>query len=110
MKPRMRQCHSHMLKSRLIRRSGRRCEGCAYQHRSGHPHQLAGQNGAFELDHKVPLARCGSNKYANLQVLCLPCHDGKTNNGNLTDKEWRRLGRPQDWTRKCAILHGRAKG
>ena len=73
-----------------------------------------GKMGAFELDHKVPLARGGSNAVANLQVLCLPCHDGKTNaNGqtglrpNMTDAEWRRIGKPQDWTRKRELVGGR---
>ena len=67
--------------------------------------------GAVELDHRVPLKRKGTNDMSNLQVLCLPCHDGKTNeNGesgpirNMNDSEWREAGKPQDWGRKKRLL------
>ena len=108
---------SHTVKANLIRRSGKRCEGCGYQFpKNLHPHQLARQNGAFELDHKVPLARGGTNDYRNLQVLCLPCHDGKTNEDgrsgpvrNMTDAEWRRASRPQYWRRKRSLARPRPR-
>ena len=42
-------------------------QGCGYRFpKNLHPRQLARQAGAFELDHKVPLALGGSNRYYNL--------------------------------------------
>ena len=47
---------THRLKARLIRASGKRCQGCGYQFpKRLQEHQLARERGAFELDHKVPL-------------------------------------------------------
>ena len=106
---------SHILKAGLIRRAKNQCQGCGYKFSSYlHPHQLARQSGAFELDHKVPISRGGSNQASNLQVLCLPCHDGKSD-GNFTDAEWRAKGKPQDWTRKRNLIrnkeiHNRERG
>ena len=91
---------SHVIKAKLIRLAKNQCQGCGYRFPSNlHPHQLARESGAFELDHKVPIKRGGSNRENNLQVLCLPCHDGKSK-GNLTDAEWRSKGKSQDWSRK----------
>ena len=105
---------SHQIKARLIRQSGRRCGGCGFQFK-GHPQALARDQGAMELDHKVPLERNGTNRTENLQVLCLPCHDGKTNPDgicgparNMTDAEWRAAGKPQDWTRKRRLITSRS--
>ena len=103
---------THRLKARLIRASGKRCQGCGYQFpKRLHEHQLARERGAFELDHKVPLKRGGSNHESNFWVLCLPCHDGKTNdagsNGNphnMTKIEWHAAGSPQDWRRKNGLM------
>lgn len=33
---------------------------------------------AFHLDHKVPLHKGGEDVESNCQVLCVPCHDAKT--------------------------------
>jgi 5-methylcytosine-specific restriction endonuclease McrA len=33
---------------------------------------------AFHLDHKVPLHKGGEDEDHNCQVLCIPCHDQKT--------------------------------
>ena len=94
---------THLIKARLIRRAKNQCQGCGYQFPLYlHPHQLARVSGAFELDHKIPLCLGGDNSESNFQVLCLPCHDGKSK-GNLTDVEWRTKGKPKDWTRKCEI-------
>ena len=99
---------SHVIKARLIRQAKNQCQGCDYQFPFNlHPHQLARQSGVFELDHKVPISRGGSNQESNLQVLCLPCHDGKSDS-NLTDAEWRAKGKPKDWTRKRGL--NRSKG
>lgn len=32
----------------------------------------------FDLDHKCPLSRGGTNEVKNLQLLCVPCHRKKT--------------------------------
>ena len=64
---------THRIKARLIRSAGKRCEGCGHPFQKNvHEHQLARDSGAFELDHKVPVSRGGSNSEPNLQVLCLP--------------------------------------
>ena len=93
---------THMTKARLIKQSGKRCEGCGWQAWGNvHEHALARQEGTFELDHKVPLARGGTNDFSNLRVLCLPCHDGKTaGSRNMTADEWISAGRPKNWSRK----------
>ena len=57
----------------------------------------------FELDHKVPPIRGGSNQLVNLRVLCLPCHDGKSTS-NLTDAEWRAKGRPRIGAESAGFL------
>ena len=105
---------THKIKAYLIKQASLRCEGCGYQFK-GHPQRLARENGQVELDHKVPLQRGGRNEWTNYQVLCLPCHDGKTNDHgrcgpvmNMTDREWRQAGRPQDWQRKKSIMRSRS--
>ena len=94
---------SRRIKVRLIRQAKNQCQGCGYQFpKSLNPHQLGRESGAFELDHKVPFKWSRNNSESNLQILCLPCHDGKSKD-NLTDAEWRARGKPQDWTRKREI-------
>lgn len=41
----------------------------------------------LHVDHKVPLARGGSIRLSNLQLLCSPCN---TRKGGMTDGEFRR--------------------
>ena len=41
----------------------------------------------FHVDHKTPVARAGSNRISNLQLICGPCN---TRKGALTDSEFRR--------------------
>ena len=94
-----------LTKRRLLRQSGFRCKGCGAR-----PWERDGMvDGAhltdyFTLDHRVPLARGGTNSEKNLWVLCHPCHDGKTNiphrDANLTDEQWRERGMPQLWAGK----------
>ena len=100
---------THKIKTRLIKQSGKRCEGCGWQARQNvHEHALARREGTFELDHKVPLARGGTNDFSNLWVLCLPCHDGKTaGSKNMTAEEWIAADRPQDWSRKGSNMQRR---
>lgn len=47
----------------------------------------------FHLDHEVPLFKGGEDEDSNCQVLCLPCHDRKTDED--LDRSYRRttLGR-----------------
>jgi 5-methylcytosine-specific restriction endonuclease McrA len=33
---------------------------------------------AWELDHIIPLANGGTHELPNMQMLCQPCHPGKT--------------------------------
>ena len=100
---------THMMKTRLIKQSGKRCQGCDWQaFKHVNEHALAHQEGTFELDHKVPLGRGGTNACSNLWVLCLPCHDGKTAGvKNMTAEEWIAAGRPQDWSRKKSNMQRR---
>ena len=108
----------HQMKVRLLRRSGNRCEGCGFQFQ-GHPQALARNQGAAELDHKIPDKRHehgGADRIDNLQVLCLPCHDGKTNEEgqtgpirNMTDAEWRAAGKPKDWRRRKRLTRRRQR-
>lgn len=101
--------NTHMIKARLIRQSGKRCQGCGYQApKHAHEQALAREEGTFELDHKVPLARGGTNDLSNLWVLCLPCHDGKTAGlKNMTADEWIADGRPKNWSRKESNMRRR---
>jgi hypothetical protein len=41
----------------------------------------------LEIDHKTPVARYGSNRFSNFQLLCGPCNKRK---GDMTDGEFRR--------------------
>ena len=41
----------------------------------------------YEIDHKTPVARNGSNNFSNLQLLCGQCNKRK---GDLTDGEFRK--------------------
>ena len=53
------------LRRRVLDRDGWRCCAC-------------GRAGRLEVDHRLPLARGGSNRPSNLQTLCFPCHRTKT--------------------------------
>lgn len=72
-------------KQYLIGEVGAICAGCGIEGVS------------FDLDHKIPKAHGGNDDLGNLQLLCKPCHKGKTYGPpkNLTDDEWRALGHPQ---------------
>ena len=41
----------------------------------------------FDIDHRTPRARGGSDAMSNLQLLCRPCN---TRKGSITDGEFRR--------------------
>jgi 5-methylcytosine-specific restriction endonuclease McrA len=45
------------------------CQACGWQLRPGT---------RWEVDHVIPLALGGRDETSNLQVLCEPCHSGKT--------------------------------
>lgn len=64
--PRRRSVSAHR-KKEVAARAQWRCQACG---------QLVSEN--FEVDHRVPLFRGGSNDADNLQLLCLECHRRKT--------------------------------
>ena len=70
-----------------------------------------GEEGAWEVDHMVPVALGGSNDEGNLQLLCARCHFTKTvidvkNIAKANRIEAKRLGtRKKRWKRK---LDGKA--
>jgi 5-methylcytosine-specific restriction endonuclease McrA len=37
----------------------------------------AGAKGAWEIDHSVPLAQGGTNRFSNLVPACIPCNRSK---------------------------------
>lgn len=43
-----------------------------------------GRKGAWEVDHRVPLARGGSDNLRNLQPACIPCNRGRGADGFCT--------------------------
>jgi 5-methylcytosine-specific restriction enzyme A len=45
------------------------CQACRWHLRPGT---------AWEVDHIIPLGLGGRDEVSNLQVLCVPCHSGKT--------------------------------
>ncbi len=52
----------------ILTRDGHRCRGCGG---ASSPHLL-------HVDHITPVSRGGANTDANLQTLCVDCHDTKT--------------------------------
>ena len=95
------------IKMALVNYYDRTCQGCGYHFVGSTPERPADDGVGLEMDHRIPLSRGGDNSVENLWILCLPCHDGKTNrNGedglpvNMTEAEWLAAGRPQEWTRK----------
>jgi hypothetical protein len=52
------------------------CQLCGAQGGPGHSVQL-------EIDHIIPVAKGGTNDPENLQVLCRPCNQGKTDLGGF---------------------------
>ena len=60
---------------KLMRKQKGICAGC--------PTRLSKKS---HLDHKTPLSRGGSNWPRNLQLLCAPCNQSKS---DKTNKEWR---------------------
>ena len=91
---------AYRLKCRLIKKSGKQCQGCSRQYPE-HVHTLA-ESDQLQLDHKTPWRRGGDDSLDNFQVLCAPCREGKRNEKgtagpirHMTDREWRAAGRPQ---------------
>ena len=76
-RPRNRRRLSDDLKRKLCQDQDYRCMYC------GRKRALRD----FEIDHKNPVQRGGSDSLRNLQVLCPPCNKRK---GNQTDREFRR--------------------
>jgi 5-methylcytosine-specific restriction enzyme A len=57
------------IRKRVMERDGWLCQPCK---RAGRPRT------GSEVDHVVPLSEGGSNDPANLQTICTPCHESKT--------------------------------
>lgn len=76
-RPRNRRRFSDDLKRKLCQDQDYRCMYC------GRKRALRD----FDIDHKNPVQRGGSDNLRNLQVLCPPCNKRK---GNQTDREFRR--------------------
>ena len=41
-----------------------------------------GSRGAWEVDHRVPVSRGGSDNLRNLQAMCIPCNRSKLDRGH----------------------------
>lgn len=41
-----------------------------------------GRRGAWEVDHRVPVSRGGSDNLRNLQPMCVPCNRAKVDRGH----------------------------
>lgn len=63
----------------LANRDGPLCQGCGI-HGEDMP---VGQS--FHVDHKLPIARGGTDAFSNLQLLCPPCNQSK---GAKTMQQW----------------------
>ena len=68
---------------RILRRDGYRCRLCG----------LTAENGVrLEVDHKVPVAKGGSNLESNLWTLCQPCNSGKSDSDLAVESAGAALG------------------
>ena len=74
------------LTDELVKKQNGRCMYCGSRVRRD----------LFDLDHKNPVSRGGTNRKSNFQLLCRTCN---TRKGSLTDREFRRkykgVGLPQ---------------
>lgn len=66
-----------MSKKRLRKPSDKRNRRAIVFARDGHRCVFCGATDNLTLDHRVPLARGGSNKVSNLQTACLRCNHAK---------------------------------
>ena len=46
----------------------------------------------YEIDHRVPLHKGGSNHPSNLDLLCNPCHRRKTRDERIEAEPWLSIG------------------
>lgn len=68
------------IRKELYRRQGGRCIYCGSRQRMD----------LMDIDHRLPVARGGSNDQSNLQLLCRTCNQRK---GTKTDREFRQAYR-----------------
>ena len=75
------------IRKRIRERDGYRCRCCDTAVRAG------------VVEHIKPLVQGGSNEDDNLQLLCQPCHDDKTNrdNGRKVKRRVGADGIPEGW-------------
>jgi 5-methylcytosine-specific restriction enzyme A len=61
----------------VLRRDNYQCQLC----------RLTSADAALEIDHKIPVAKDGSNDFVNLWVLCRPCNQRKGVSDLLSEDE-----------------------
>lgn len=69
--PAKRELLSPSERYKIMERDGFRCQLCG---------ATAKHRARLEVDHKVPVAKGGSNDPSNLWTLCFPCNRGKRDN------------------------------
>lgn len=70
-KKRSSRCISLTKRAEIFSRDRYRCQHCGINARDGDDVRL-------EIDHKMPVAKGGSNELQNLQLLCFDCNRGKS--------------------------------
>lgn len=81
------------LREAVLDRDGNRCQVC-------------GSTNGLQVDHILPLSKCGSNRFRNLWTLCVGCHSRKTGR-DLRVPDWARRRREAEIAGK---LRGRDWG
>jgi len=72
-----------LMRRAAFKRCKNSCEKCGKQIWKA----LRGEEGTYEVDHKLAIALGGLNELSNLQVLCLECHKDKSKEDNKKIRE-----------------------
>jgi len=65
----------------IFDRTGGECACCEKQLSYSNYGQF-GHRGAWEVDHRVPVSKGGSNNLRNLQAMCIDCNRAKLDQGH----------------------------